>query len=456
MTAGEVLGSICEERRAQDLAAAREMRAVTAWADLHRVENPEECLGAVDPEVDELLDQVARTRHKRIFGWSFAGPDGIEGTLRLCGQNAYLVAEFAITELAATLALSETAARHYVGQALETRDRLPRLWARVMTGDLPAWKARKIAEHTIPLADETAGWVDAQLAEFAHKISLGRVRACVEAAISRFEPDLADQKARDAAETRGVWTEHDVDGTSRITAKTSTPDARAFDAAVAEMASTLAALGDADELDVRRAKALGILADPQLALDLTASLDAGAERAPRRASDGPTLHLHVHASLSEVAVSGWELDPVVRVDAPGIHRPVSITAVDTWLRDAAPGTRITITPVVDLDDRVAVDAYEAPRRLADQVDERDHVCQFPWCGRRGRYDKDHIVEYEPPDDGGPPGQTSTDNLARLCRFHHRVKTHSDWTYRRHSDQSLHWTSPLGQCYRVDATGTTRP
>jgi hypothetical protein len=41
----------------------------------------------------------------------------------------------------------------------------------------------------------------------------------------------------------------------------------------------------------------------------------------------------------------------------------------------------------------------------------------------------------------------------LCRFHHRVKTHSDWDYRREPDESLTWTSPLGRRYTVDHHGT---
>ena len=57
------------------------------------------------------------------------------------------------------------------------------------------------------------------------------------------------------------------------------------------------------------------------------------------------------------------------------------------------------------------------------------------------------------DHGGPPGQTATVNLARLCRFHHRVKTHSEWDYRREPDGSLTWTSPLDRTYTVDHHGT---
>ena len=163
------------------------------------------------------------------------------------------------------------------------------------------------------------------------------------------------------------------------------------------------------------------------------------------------FHLHVH--LSEAAVGG--LSPVVRVEGPGRRFAVPLASVEQWLAEVAPGTKIHLTPVVDTGEHIAVDRYEVPPDLARQVDETQHVCAFPWCGRRGRYDHDHIIEYVDPDDGGPPGQTNSVNIARLCRFHHRVKTHTTWTSSRQPDGALHWTSPTGATYRVDPTGTTR-
>ena len=67
--------------------------------------------------------------------------------------------------------------------------------------------------------------------------------------------------------------------------------------------------------------------------------------------------------------------------------------------------------------------------------------------------------FDDPDDradpGGrpPPGQRNTRNLALLCRFHHRLKTHGGWTYQRANDTVLRWTSPIGRCYTVDEHGT---
>ena len=57
----------------------------------------------------------------------------------------------------------------------------------------------------------------------------------------------------------------------------------------------------------------------------------------------------------------------------------------------------------------------------------------------------------PFDDDGP---TASDNIAALCRRHHRLKTHSPWTYTMIEPGTYLWTSPHGYQYLRDHTGTT--
>jgi hypothetical protein len=68
-------------------------------------------------------------------------------------------------------------------------------------------------------------------------------------------------------------------------------------------------------------------------------------------------------------------------------------------------------------------------------------------------DLDHIEPYDPL---GPPGQTTTGNLAPLGRFPHRVKTHGrGWNVRRLDRKTLEWQTPHGFTFHVDPTGTHR-
>lgn len=66
----------------------------------------------------------------------------------------------------------------------------------------------------------------------------------------------------------------------------------------------------------------------------------------------------------------------------------------------------------------------------------------------------HITPYLPADQGGPPDQTTPDNLAPLCRRHHRLKTHGRWTYTMPEPGIYLWRSPHHHRYLVDHTGTT--
>ena len=59
----------------------------------------------------------------------------------------------------------------------------------------------------------------------------------------------------------------------------------------------------------------------------------------------------------------------------------------------------------------------------------------------------------PYSEGGP---TASDNLAPLCRRHHRLKTHGGWRYTQVERGTYLWTSPLGSasCATTRAPSTS--
>ena len=290
----------------------------------------------------------------------------------------------------------------------------------MQAGDLEAWRARRIAEATFALSQEAAAFVDAQVAPFAHRIGVAALERLIAEAIARFMPDQAAEDAAEAADSRHFTIDHQqvsFGGTSQITGELDLADALDLDAAVAKGAQELLALGSTDSLDVRRSIAAGQIARNQLALDLTTDRRR-AHGPPRRRPKPRQVVLHVHLTDTAITGNSGSLE-LARVENQ--RRILTADQVRTWC--ANPDTEVVVKPVIDLNEHIHVEGYEVPDRLREQVTLRDHTCVFPWCTRSARkMDADHVIPY------AEGGTTSSDNIAPLCRRHHRLKTHSAWTY----------------------------
>lgn len=129
---------------------------------------------AYDPEVvaRDLLVAAREARATRDATW-LAGY-GDTG-LALGGPGCPLVRESALTEPSLALGMSTTTGAGYVADALELHHRLPRLWARVLSGACPVWRARRVAAAATDLCEDGAEHVDRHLAPFAHCVSLAQL-----------------------------------------------------------------------------------------------------------------------------------------------------------------------------------------------------------------------------------------------------------------------------------------
>jgi 5-methylcytosine-specific restriction endonuclease McrA len=426
-SAAGVLDAVRETRAARDREDARLLVLAVEWAVLHPAESVEEAYVA-----DRFLHA--------------------DRPVLLAGPGTPLVGEFAIAEFAGALRLPTEAGRDLIADALELCHRLPRLWRRVQAGDLPAWRARRVAQATVGLPEEGARFVDDRVAAFAHKIGPATVDRLVEEALVRFDPDTAKARAEAAAEHRHVTVRTDqVDsrGTVFLSGELDLADALDLDQALDDGARRLAALGATGTHQARRAAALGDLARLQPTLDTASkstdpTTDPGETHGVSRRSREVVLHVHLSAAALEPDRDGQGIE-LARVD--NTRSCVTADQVRSWC--AAPNARVTVRPVIDLAERIRVDAYQAPDRLAEQVRVRDGTCVFPWCARTARScDLDHVIPY---DAGGP---TSTDNLAPLCRRHHRLKTFGGWRYAVAGPGQYAWTSPHGMRFHRDQHGTT--
>jgi 5-methylcytosine-specific restriction endonuclease McrA len=413
LSARDLLASIRAERDVENAAAARQLELAARWADLHPPES--------------IYSAATFT----VAGWEREEP--------IAGLGCPLVAEFCVAELGTALGISTTAAKRLIGNALELRHRLPRLWAQVQTGVVPAWRARAVAEATIhacpALTVEAAGWVDAQVAAVAGRIGPAQLDRLVAEAIKRFGLAEVDPAADPEDGYLHVDPRHatlhgeDVHyaGTMRFEAELDLADALDLDQALAHGAASLKALGSSETLDARRAAALGDLARTQTALDLHAQ-GSGTSRTEDGLPVAREVVLHAHfdaTAVGEQTVFG----PTGRLEEG--QRLVLLDQVKDWCADSR--TRVTIKPVIDLTTELSTPAYEVPDRIRETVILRDRTCVFPWCSRPARgCDVDHVTEHDHHADteGGPqPGPTATWNLGALCRFHHRLKTFTAWRYR---------------------------
>jgi hypothetical protein len=444
-------------------------------------------------ETNEHTLITAETRRLQIAGhWADLHPGGavaesrLPGTerpVRLGGVGTPTVADFAPAELGCALRISDGAACRLIGDALDLRHRLRLIWAAAEAGQVPAYQARHIATATRHLTAEQAIWVDEQLAPSLGAVSWGRLQTLLEAKIIEADPVGAEQQATLAAQQRFVrlsrTSEH---GLKLIIARATAGDAIWFKATVDRIADILARQGDADPVDVRRSKAIGILAQPAQALELLCRhqddnwdgpVDPGSaghestadeDRVsfntvgedthrslqltpppfhPDRARPGAVIYVH----LSEEAISADR--GVARVEDVG---PVLLGRLRMLLGEQC---SISLKPVIDLPaGHIPVDSYEIPARLREQLQLRYPADVFPYAAAASRrIDLDHTIPYLSPDKGGPPGQTRIGNLGPYVRRHHNYKTNGGWQVRQPAPGTWLWRSPRRRIYLVNATGT---
>jgi hypothetical protein len=346
-----VLDAVRETWAARDREDARLLELAVEWAVLH----PEE-------SVDQLWEADPWLHADRPVFLADEGTPGVGG--------------FAIAELAGALRLPTEAGRDLLADALELCHRLPRLWRRMQAGDLPAWRARRIAHATMCLPPEGARFVDERVAAFAHKVGPATVDRLVEEAMVRFDPDTAKERAEAAAEHRHI-TVHtdqvDVRGTVYLSGELDLADALDLDQALDEGARQLAALGATGTHQARRAAALGDLARLQPTLDSPLEEEGGlAELGVSRCSREVVLHVHLSAGALQSQGDGTGIE-LARVD--NTRSFVTADQVRSWC--AAPDAKVTVRPVIDLAEKIRVDAYQAPDRLAEQVRVRDGTAPSP-------------------------------------------------------------------------------
>lgn len=330
-------------------------------------------------------------------------------------------------EVAAALDLAPSTGRCRVGVARRLAGPLAATAAALAAGEISAQHAVALAEETAELIDEVATAVQDRVLAQAVWRTVPQLRRAVRRAVTVVDPVTAEAAHAAAVGRRTVERWSDRDGMAALTAWLPVPEA---DLVFTALDAGAARLGPDDPrgVDARRADVLVSWA--------VTALDDPARAAPAGHRPGPAVAVTVDLpTLLGLAENPGELAGYGPIPA-GLAR--SLAADGSWRRlvtDPLSGT------LLDYGRRT----YAPPAALADFVRARDGTCRFPGCRvPAARCDLDHIRPFE------AGGTTSADNLAALCRRHHRVKTFAGWTLALGADASVSWTSPAGRTYLVPA------
>lgn len=429
------LDAMLDSRTRQDRAAADRFLLAAEFADLYR-------------ELDE--DSPVALHGERLV---VLGGDG-------CPE----VAEFATMEMATRLGMRPEHAAAWMSSALNVRHRLPDVWRQVGLLQVPVWLAQKLASATIDLPLHECLAVSRELAALVGRMSPTALVDMAKAKVLERRPvEATHERQRELAlRTVRLW---QGDHTTGVEATLDKADGLFLDAQLNRIAGILADAGDTDDHDVRRAKALGVLAAPARALQmLQAALldqlphvgepDAWDSTCPAAGHRGHTcgsVTVDPAALLPKAELVVQLTDATVR-DRDGLANAGPFGPVlAEWVADLLGHTRVTVRPVLDVGALSPSSAYHVPPRMRESVMLRNPTSVFPHSTRSSRHlDQDHTVPFDPL---GPLGQTRPDNLGPLGRREHRAKTHGGWQVDQPSPGVYLWRSPLGYRYLVTPSAT---
>ncbi|GGL55083.1 hypothetical protein GCM10011575_11880 [Microlunatus endophyticus] len=165
----------------------------------------------------------------------------------------------------------------------------------------------------------------------------------------------------------------------------------------------------------------------------------------------PSAILHLHISDASLDGPFGPADPQARLARVEGLGPLYLDTVRHWLGQAC---TVKLQPVIDTGSITAVDRYEIPAAMRETLLTLSPASRFPWSNSLNRRnDLDHTIPYLPADRGGPPGQTSPDNLAPLTRREHRHKTFGHINVRQPDPDTRVWKTSYGRVLIVNPGGT---
>jgi hypothetical protein len=424
------------------------------------------------------------------------------------GKNEAHQGEFAHVEVASILHLTERSAAALIDLGCDLRLRLHRVSAAFASGTLDLTRTRAIADALANVSDDKLAEIERRMLEGGERLSTTKLKQRARRLIARYDPDGVHRRRERAEEDRDVRTHASDDGMSTLEGLLPSVGAQRLSMRLREMSLQVCA-DDPRTHAQRRADALIALTD---GLDQL-PCQCGGEHCPATNSSAraPKPAATILVGISATTLLGLDDLPGYLYGYGAIDADLArdIAADGTWkqiltltgkdrgrlienlldeLRAAAPelfdgttetdgprvsGRRIVTNPhgpilgvgkalkaagitPSSIRNRSKISreslTYQPSKRLAEIIRTRDGTCRFPNCTARAQdCDLDHTIPFNHtnPANGG---LTVEQNLACLCRKHHRLKTEGYWTVTQLGSGLLQWTDPHGTITVTEPNG----
>ncbi len=418
-------------------------------------------------------------------------PDGTLDAERLQSLIEEQARVMAGAQIAAALHQPPIGAGRRVDAALDLVDELPETLSALRDGLIDLPRARTIAERTQNLPPEMRRAVQCAVLPLAQSRTPGQLNPMIDRRVIAKDPEAAWKRCQRARQDRFVEYTPGLDGMGTIKAHLPAEGAVTVFDVLDSMARATEGM-DARPIGARRADALVDMCEELLTsgrLDLgdvvsnASSGDSGTDDAatatgsddsrlaPSSPDDGlgGDLPAPIEAAAGS-APAGRKLSRVVKQHGRSTHFNLTMS-VEAFLGlsdDPAELTGHGLIPaalarllkksarslaVVTVDGKghavgVGATVYAPNRLITDQVITAAGTCRFPSCRvPAASCDLDHR---EPFDHSHPErgGLTRPGNLDPECTKHHGLKTHTDWSAVRSTDDgvTMIWTSPTGHRY----------
>ncbi|MHA7190964.1 HNH endonuclease [Arthrobacter sp. MDT2-16] len=347
----------------------------------------------------------------------------------------------AATELACLLRISERAAHRLVQYSAVLVNHQTRTLQALREGTISWAHATTVVHECEGLPAGAAALLEDQLLPLAADTTPSRLSARARSLRTRLDPEPLLDRAATAASRRRVDIEPDHDAMVWLHVYLSATDATAIDTRLNLIARTLQTPTEHRTLPQLRADVLTDLlisgdgcpgttacqsAGAGTGSDTGAGADAGSASTGTCSGAGAgvaagagRIRAHVNVTVPVLTLLGVDDAPA---DLEG-YGPIPADIARRLAAHAPSFTRLLTHPETGAVLSVGRTTYSVPADLKTWLRVRDQTCRHPGCTiPASRCELDHTVPWS---HGGP---TSYDNLAHLCRKHHKLKSEGIWHY----------------------------